>query len=260
MVKTNAIIALVLVAILVGGGLFLFFPEETGTTGATATIYIQNADSGEVMAAEMDISKLAFHEAMLLSAYGEVREADFKPLDFTSQVSALSWGGTYNVWVVTKVKVTATDDIASLTKLRCSWGGKPGMTGGSISVAPDHVTNTASTAALVSIGGSVGPESENTNVAFGTEYTFDQSGVAGGKFNMWKVYDSSTSRYVFNNLNGNTIDGATITCTITAYGVDDSGASIGNSQSATMKINVNSWSQSGLSIVITGMTSGNAAV
>lgn len=253
MIKTNAIIAVVLVVILVGGGLFLFFPDEAGTTDATATIYIENADSGEVMVAEMDISKLSFTEAMMLSAYDEVREVDFKPLEFTGSIPAISWSGNYNIWVVTKLKVTATDDIASLTKIRCSWGGKPGMTGGSINVAPDHITNTASTAALVSIGGEVGPAIENTNVVTGTEYTFDQSSMSSNKFNMWKVMDSATNRYVFNNLSGNTIDGATITCSVIAYALDDSGASVANTMTATMKINVGSWSQTGLSIVITDM-------
>jgi len=240
--------------VLVVAGFIFLVPTTEGNDDieATATIYIQSVNGGEIMEAEIDLSELSITEQMMLSISDEVRTADF-----TGSISALSFGGAYNIWIVTKVKVTATDDIASLTKIRCSWSGKPGATGGSINVAPDHATNTD--ASLVSIGGETGPAKENTNAVFGTEYTFDQSSVSGGKFSMWKIYDSSTNRYVFNNLNGNTIDGATITCTVSAYAVDDSGADIGNSQTATLKISVNSWSQSGLSIAITSMDVGGYA-
>lgn len=253
----NKLLVIGIIAIVVVAGFMFLMPEAEGNDeiGATATVYVQSVNGGEIMEAEIDISKLSMTEQMMLSISDEVRTADF-----TGSISALSWGGSYNVWAVTKVKVTATDDIASLTKIRCSWGGKPGVAGGSINVAPDHATNTASTAALVSVGGDVGPAVENTNAAFGTEYSFDQSSVSNGKFSMWKVYDSSSSRYVFTNLYGDTIDGATITCSVSAYAVDDSGANIGITQTATLKISVNSWSQSGLSIAITGMTAGTAAV
>lgn len=253
----NKLLVIGIIAVVIVAGFMFLMPSAEGDDDieATATIYVQSVNGGEIMEAEMDISKLSMAEQMMMSISGEVRE-----MDFTGSISALSWGGAYNIWVVTKTKVTATDDIASLTKIRCSWGGKPGVAGGSINVAPDHATNTASTAALVSVGGEVGPALEKTGLVFGTEYTFDQSSVSNGKFSMWKVYDSSTSRYVFTNLYGDTIDGATITCTVSAYAVDDSGADIGISQTATLKISVSAWSQSGLSIAITGMSAGTAAV
>jgi WD40 repeat protein len=253
MVKTNAILAVVLVIILVGGGLFLFFPEEAGATDATATIYIENADSGEVMVAEMDISKLSFTEAMMLSAYGEVREVDFKPLEFTGSISALSANGNYNMWIVAKAKVSATDDIASLTKIQYTVSGKPG-TANLASTTPDHATTTLPEK-LWTVSGTASATIFKTSATFGTEYTFDQSAATEGKFN--RVYNSDTK--ALGTLNGDRIDGSVITVQISAYAVDDSGQTVVNTATATMKIVVNSYSQSALSVVITGISIGGYA-
>lgn len=253
----NKLLVIGIIAVVIVAGFMFLIPTAEGDDDieATATIYVQSVNGGEIMEAEIDISKLSMTEQMMLSISDEVRTTDF-----TGSISALSWGGAYNIWAVTKLKVTATDDIASLTKIRCSWGGKPGVAGGSINVPPDHATNPTASTVLVSVGGEMNPAIEATNVVFGTEYTYDQSSVNSGKFSMWKAYDSASSRWTFTNLYGDTVDGATITCSVSAYALDDSGASIAISQTATLKISVNAWSQSGLSIAITGMSAGTAAV
>lgn len=57
-------------------------------------------------------------------------------------------------------------------------------------------------------------------------------------------------------LNGDRIDGSITTVQISAYAVDDNGQTVVNTATATMKIVVNSYSQSALSVVITGISVG----
>lgn len=246
----NKFLVIGIVALVIVAGFLFMFPSAEGNDEieATATIYVQSVNGGEIMEAEIDLSKLSMSEQMMMSITGEVRT-----MDFTGDISALSQVGLYNLWIVTKVKVTATDDIASLTKIVCQVSGRPGDT---IYGSPNHETSTITSEKLWTIGGSASATIEKTSTVLGTEYTFDQSGVSNGKFA--SVYDSATK--ATGSLNGNRIDGTLVTALIAAYAVDDSGTTVRSEVSATLKISVNSWSQSGLSIAITGMSAGTAAV
>jgi hypothetical protein len=250
------ILAIMAAAIVVVAGLVFLIPSGEGNENmnATAVIYIQNADSGEVLMAEMDLDGPSMSEQMMLSFGSEIRKTDFKPLDFTGNIAAVSFVGNYQIWVVCKAKVSATDDIASLTKLTCDWYGKPGAKSDGSTTAPDHAT-TSAPEKLKTVGGAFSVQMEKTGLAFGTEYTFDQSAVSNGKFSNY--YNTDTK--IGSNLIGARVEGATRDCSINALAIEDSGASIGTQVSATLKIIVGSWSQTGLSVVITGMSAGSAA-
>jgi len=248
MIKPNQLLAIVIVMLVACGAYFMLLPNltgEDGATDATATIYIANAETGEIVCAELDINKLSFEEASMLTLYGEVRETAFAPLEFTEEIPALSSIGNYVMWVSAKAKVSASDDIASLTKIQYTVSGKPGDANLAAS-APTHVTTTLPEK-LWTVGGTASATLFKTGVSFGTEYTFDQAAAPEGKFK--QVYNSDSKAY--GSLNGDRIDGSLITVQISAYAVDDSGQTVVSTSTATMKIIVNSYTQSGLSVVIT---------
>lgn len=235
-----AAVAMALSGVLGGGG----------ESKMTATIFIEG-DDGSLWSADVDLGDPTFGEQAMLSISQDIRKAEFKPvgsgMDYLATPQKLWFTGTeYAIYAVVTVNIES-DNLASVDYVEGKFYGYAGERELLKMNPPSHAT---STNALKAVGVDIPVTVRVTDDVENNPVTIDQS--KGGRFRM-----VSTSTGVGGSaLNGNVVDGAKFIVEITVSGTQPNGATISATAFAQMKIEVQEWDSSSISVSVTGMSGG----
>lgn len=236
-----------IVAILIIAGIALIYPKTgagNGDIGGKMNVFVENVDTGEIGAAEVDIGDASSLEQFVMSMGGGIRLQPFAlwPGDggggtqFNTELTGISASTNYKLWITASITLTATnlDSTKAMTSYVIVWGACPiGTAQADFAYAQDLAKRQIR---------------YDNNLVVGTN-NIDTSTV--GKYQ--NVYNTAT--VTWKTLQGSNLDGAIMWLASSATGTDMKGNSITKSVMAGLTIHVN-WATGTMSMDMTSMGAG----
>jgi hypothetical protein len=239
------LIAIGIVAmIIIAGAFFLYMPsdDDSENTSMTATIVIEELDTGEMIEAEIDLSEPDWTEQMMLSFGENIRSTDFKPLYSTDPGGGDNPGlingpiranGKYAVYLKGTCHVSGAELSSNNVDLTLTFHGK---------VMKPTAGDMSSTAAT---------SGQNVkiikNIPVNTDYVFDQS--TAGKF----TYVGTASFL------GANLDGAWLYIDMGVIGQDGT-KTVSYTGTFGILLSVGDWTDASVSASITDISVGTTVI
>jgi hypothetical protein len=223
---------------------------------ATATIYVEDVGTGEVYSAEIDIGAPDLAEQAMLS-FGDIRTTAFQPLASTpgdagglptKHIASVFKASTYKVWMTVSFTVNG-ENIDTVKKVEVKFYGTAGAT--SSSTVPDHLSS--ANRLYSSLASSDSPVLTRTSgITVGKQVVISQADTASMKFDKVNV----GTGYV--TLTGDMVDCAYLNVDISVLAEDLNGNEVSASKHASLRLWVDAYGTSTLSVSIDDLNGGLA--
>jgi hypothetical protein len=231
----NQLLVIGVVALIAIAGIAYFFllPSDGGSGDGdmTATVYIEDVETGQVLSSEISLEEASFSESMMLTFGESIRSTTMTYIEDYTIPTAIKTEGLYRVWM--EVKITASWSGVQITKNEVTFTGTSGLGGSTLTSA---------------------------NIAEKTFVATNKITNGDSVVNMQTLGKTWTHRLGLTNnaiqLNGASLDNMKLMVTALLSGSAPDGTAYGFSDNAILNIDVNSFDKAQITVSITDISIG----